>query len=303
MHDLVIIGAGPAGLTAAVYARRAGKTVAVLEKASFGGQITHSPKIENYPGFTEISGAELADRMTEQALFQGAEIELETVTGIEVRNGAFCVVTEDSSFPCKSVIIAAGAEPRRLGVMREDTLSGRGIYYCAVCDGAFQRGRTAGIVGGGNSALQEALLLADIVKKLYVIQNLDFFTGEEQMVQALRARDNVEILLGTVVEALIGEDELRAVRVRSNSGEEKTIDLEALFVAIGRVPANEAFSGYAGLDPAGYIDAGEDCLTKTPGIFVAGDCRRKSVRQLATAISDGAAAALAACRYIDALKQ
>lgn len=301
MHDLVIIGAGPAGLTAAVYARRAGKSVAVLEKASFGGQITHSPKIENYPGFTEISGAELADRMTEQALFQGAEIELETVTGIEARGDGYCVITEDGEFPCKSVIIAAGAEPRPLGVARERELVGNGVYYCAVCDGAFQRDRVVGIVGGGNSALQEALLLADIVKKLYVIQNLDFFTGEEQMVQALRARDNVEILLGTVVEELIGEDELRAVRVRSNSGEEKTIDLEALFVAIGRVPANEAFAQHALLDTAGYIEADENCLTKTPGIFVAGDCRRKAVRQLATAVSDGASAALAACRYIDAL--
>ncbi len=300
MHDLIIIGAGPAGLAAAVYARRAGKTVAVLEKASFGGQITHSPKIENYPGFTEISGAELADRMTEQALFQGAEIELETVTGIKACDGMYAVLTEDGEYPCKSVIIAAGAEPRRLGLPHEDELTGRGIYYCAVCDGAFQRGRTVGIVGGGNSALQEALLLADIVKKLYVIQNLDFFTGEEQLVQALCARDNVEILLGTVVESLIGQEELSAVRVRSNSGTEKTIDLEALFVAIGRVPANEAFTPFIELDAAGYIDAGEDCMTKSSGIFVAGDCRRKSVRQLATAISDGAAAALAACRYIDA---
>lgn len=301
MHDIVIIGAGPAGLTAAVYARRAGKTVAILEKASFGGQITHSPKVENYPGFNEISGAELADKMTEQALYQGAEIELETVTGIEARGGGYCVITEDGEFPCKSVIIAAGAEPRRLGVAREEELTGNGIYYCAVCDGAFQRDRVVGIVGGGNSALQEALLLTDIVKKLYVIQNLDFFTGEEQMVRALQARDNVEILLGTVVEELIGEDELKAVRVKSNSGEEKTIDLEALFIAIGRVPANEAFAQFAALDGAGYVDSGEDCLTKTPGIYVAGDCRRKTVRQLATAVADGASAALAACRYVDSL--
>ena len=301
MHDIVIIGAGPAGLTAAIYARRAGKSVAVLEKATFGGQITHSPKVENYPGFNEISGAELADKLTEQALYQGAEIELETVTGIEKREDGYSVVTEDGEYPCKSVIIAAGAEPRRLGAEREEELTGRGIYYCAVCDGAFQKGRVAGIVGGGNSALQEALLLADIVKKLYVIQNLDFFTGEEQMVNALKARDNVEILLGTVVDELIGEDELKAVRVRSNSGETKEIELEALFIAIGRVPANEAFAPMAQLDGAGYIDSGEDCTTKTSGVFVAGDCRRKSVRQLATAVSDGASAALAACRYVDSL--
>ena len=301
MHDIVIIGAGPAGLTAAVYARRAGKTAAVLEKSSFGGQITHSPKVENYPGFTEISGAELADRMTEQALFQGAEIELETVTGIEKRAEGFCVVTEDSEYPCKSVIIAAGADPRRLGVAREEELAGNGIYYCAVCDGAFQKGRTVGIVGGGNSALQEALLLADIVSRLYVIQNLDFFTGEEKMVEALRARNNVEILLGTVVEELIGKDGLQAVRVRNGAGMDRQIELEALFVAIGRVPDNEAYADVAALDKSGYIDADESCTTRTPGIFVAGDCRSKVVRQLATAISDGAAAALAACRYIDAL--
>ena len=301
MHDVVIIGAGPAGLTAAIYARRAGKTVAVLEKSGFGGQITHSPKVENYPGFNEISGAELADKLTEQALYQGADIELETVTGIEKRADGFAVVTEDGEYPCKSVIIAAGAEPRRLGVAREEELTGRGIYYCAVCDGAFQKGRVAGIVGGGNSALQEALLLADIVKKLYVIQNLDFFTGEEQMVNALRSRENVEILLGAVVDELIGQDELRAVRVVSNNGGKKEIELEALFIAIGRVPENGAFEDFAQLDGAGYIDSGEDCLTKTPGVFVAGDCRRKTVRQLTTATADGAAAALAACRYVDSL--
>ena len=300
MHDIVVIGAGPAGLTAAIYARRAGKSVAVLEKSSFGGQITHSPKIENYPGFTEVSGTELADRMTEQALFQGVEIELETVTGIEKSDDGYTVVTEDGAYPCKSVIIAAGAEPRPLGVAREDELAGNGIYYCAVCDGAFQKGKVAGIVGGGNSALQEALLLTDIVKKLYVFQNLDFFTGEEQMVQALLAKDNVEVLLGTVVDELVGEDALRAVRVRKNDGTTREIELEALFVAIGRVPANEAFADYAVLDTNGYIDADEACLTKTPGVFVAGDCRRKTVRQLATAVSDGATAALAACRFVDA---
>lgn len=301
MHDIVIIGAGPAGLTAAVYARRAEKTVAVLEKASFGGQITHSPKVENYPGFNEISGTELADKLTEQAIYQGAEIELETVTGIKTADNGYIVTTEDGEYPCKSVIIAAGARPRLLGVQREDELAGKGIYYCAVCDGAFQKGRVAGIVGGGNSALQEALLLADIVKKLYVIQNLPFFTGEEQMVHALQSRGNVEIILGTVVTELMGEDELSAIRVKNEAGEEKIIDLEALFIAIGRVPDNENYADMAQLDNAGYIDSGEECTTKTPGIFVAGDCRKKSVRQLTTAVSDGAAAALAACKYVDSL--
>ena len=195
----------------------------------------------------------------------------------------------------------AALQPEKAaGVAREDELAGNGIYYCAVCDGAFQKGKVAGIVGGGNSALQEALLLTDIVKKLYVFQNLDFFTGEEQMVQALLAKDNVEVLLGTVVDELVGEDALRAVRVRKNDGTTREIELEALFVAIGRVPANEAFADYAVLDTNGYIDADEACLTKTPGVFVAGDCRRKTVRQLATAVSDGATAALAACRFVDA---
>ncbi len=303
MYDIIIVGAGPAGLTAAIYARRANKSVLILEKGAFGGQITFSPKVENYPGFESVSGSELADKLVEQTLGQGAEVEIETVTGIEDKGDYKIVLTEDgNTYEAKAVIIAAGARHRHLGLPNEETHIGEGISFCAVCDGAFYKDKTVALVGGGISALQEAILLSETSKKVYVIQNLDFLTGEQQLQDVLAKRSNVEVLLGTVVAALPESIPLSSVTLRRVAdGSEYALAIDGLFVAIGLVPENEASAGVAVLDEWGYIAAGEDCLTDTPGVFVAGDCRRKAVRQVTTATGDGAVAAIAACRYIDSL--
>ena len=303
MYDIIIIGAGPAGLTAAIYARRANKSVLLLEKGAFGGQITFSPKVENYPGFDTISGSELADKLVEQALGQGADVEIETVTGIEDRGDCKAVLTEDgNTYEAKAVIIAAGARHRHLELPNEETHIGEGISFCAVCDGAFYKDKVVALVGGGNSALQEAILLSETSKKVYVIQNLDFLTGEQALQDILAKRENVEVLLGTVVAAMPAEVPLTSITLRRVADDSTfNLTIDGLFVAIGLQPENGAFADVAALDQWGYIDAGEDCLTRTPGVFVAGDCRRKGVRQVTTATGDGATAAIAACRYIDSL--
>lgn len=300
MYDIIVIGAGPAGLTAALYALRADKSVLVLEKATFGGQITYSPQIENYPGFIRMSGNEFADKLVDQVISQGAEIEMEKV--IAVKNGAEykTVVTEDGEYQAKAVIIATGVKHRQTGLPNENELVGSGVSYCAVCDGAFFKGQTVAVLGGGNSALQEALLLADGCKKVYVIQNLDTFTGEARLVEKLKERQNVELITGTVITALKGEKTLESVILKKGSdATESELSVDGLFVAIGLVPENDAFSNVAALDKYGYFDSDESCVSHTSGIFVAGDCRSKSTRQITTAVADGSVAALAACRYID----
>lgn len=303
MYDIIIVGAGPAGLTAAVYARRANKSVLILDKAAFGGQITFSPKVENFPGFESISGSELADKLVEQVLSQGAEVEIEAVT--EVRNlpDKKIVVTEDGNeYEAKSVILACGARHRHLGLENEEKFIGEGISFCAVCDGAFYKGKTVALVGGGNSALQEAILLSETSKKVIVIQNLDYLTGEQKLQDILASRDNVEIITGTVVDSIKDGDSFSAITVkRVADGVTTELELDGMFVAIGLVPENEPFENVADLDKWGYIASGEDCTTKTAGIFVAGDCRAKAVRQVTTAAADGTIAAIAACRYIDSL--
>ena len=302
MFDIIIIGGGPAGLTAAVYARRAGKSVLVIEKSTFGGQITWSPRVDNYPGVPDISGAELGDKFTNQALEQGAQLELDEVVAIEAEGGIKRVKTEFSGdFEAKAVIIAAGARPRTLSLPGEDELTGSGVGYCAVCDGAFYKNQPVAVAGGGNAALQDALLLSDTCSKVYIIHRRSEFRGEKKLVEALRGRDNVEFILNANVSELIGQDELRGITVVFNDGSERTLEVTGLFVAIGHVPDNAAFASLIDLDGAGYADSDESCETKTPGVFVAGDCRRKSVRQLTTAAADGSVAALAACRYIDSL--
>lgn len=302
MYDIVIVGAGPAGLTAALYARRMGKTVLVLEKSTFGGQITFSPKVENYPGTMQMSGNEFADRLVEQVLAQGADIEMETVTAVEDRGTVKLVITEEGSHECRSVIIAAGVRHRQLGLPRENEFVGAGISYCAVCDGAFYKGQHVAVIGGGNSALQEAILLAETCSKVTIVQNLPFLTGEQSLQDVLATRKNIEVILGTVVTELTGESELTGLELRKEeSGETSTLSVDGMFVAIGLEPVNEAFRDVAALDERGYFDTDEACVTKTPGVFVAGDCRRKGVRQITTAIADGATAALAACRYLDTL--
>ena len=301
MYDIIIIGGGPAGLTAAVYARRANKTALIIEKETFGGQITHSPKVENIPGFAETTGNEFAEKLVEQAMNQGAEIECAEVLGIadgEVKT----VLTDSGEFSSKSVIIATGVKHRMLGLEREEQFVGEGISFCAVCDGAFYENKTVAVIGGGNSALQEALMLSDLAQKVYVIQNLDYFTGEKKLAEQLKEKNNVEIVLGTVVEKLLGENELNGITVRNESdGSSRDISLDGMFVAIGLIPQNEMFSEILNLNDYGYVEAGEDCLTSAKGIFVAGDCRSKKIRQVATAAGDGAVAALAACDYVDTL--
>ena len=300
MYDIIIVGAGPAGLTAAIYARRADKKVLVLERGTFGGQITYSPKIENYPGFNQISGNELAERLMDQALSLGAEIEMTEVTGVIDNNGVISVSCEDGDYIAKSVIIATGSKHRQLGLDNEEEFIGNGISFCAVCDGAFYAGKTVAVIGGGNSALVEAVMLADTCEKLYIVQNLDFLTGEEKLANILKSKDNVEIIYSTVVDALVGNDELSAIILKNDKTGEKTrLDIDGMFVAIGQVPENEIFRDVTDINERGYIVAGEDCLTKTVGLFVAGDCRTKTIRQISTACSDGAIAALAAIRYLD----
>ena len=301
MYDLIIVGGGPAGLTAALYARRANKNVLVIEKATFGGQITYSPKVENIPGFISLTGNEFAEKLVEQVLEQGADVEMTEV--LEIKDGDVkTVVTEDGEFEGKAVIIATGAKHRMLGLENEEKFVGEGISFCAVCDGAFYKDKVVGVVGGGNSALQEALLLSDLAKKVYVIQNLDFLTGEKKLSEQLYAKENVEVILGTVVDSFNGDSELEGVTVSNTKGEKTDIKLDGLFIAIGLIPQNEAFKNVIALNDYGYADSDETCTTKSKGIFVAGDCRSKKIRQVTTAAADGAIAALAACDYIDSLK-
>ena len=301
MKDIIIIGAGPAGLTAALYALRAGKSVLVIEKSTFGGQVTFSPKIENYPGIPEMTGNEFADKLLDQVLNMGAEVEMEKVTGIINEGNRKLVFAGDKKYEAKAVIIAVGVKHRQLGLERENELTGKGISYCAVCDGAFYNGQTVGVVGGGNSALQEAVLLSDICEKVYVFQNLSYMTGEKKLVEILETKANVEFMTDDIVSDLKGDDELTGVTLKHTGGSEKEVALNGLFVAIGLEPSNSAFADMVALDSNGYFDSDEMCLTKTEGIYVAGDCRKKNIRQITTATADGATAALAACRYIDAL--
>ena len=301
MYDVIIIGGGPAGLTAALYAKRANKSVLVIEKGCFGGQITFSPKVENIPGFAEITGNEFADKLVEQVLGQDAEVDCSEV--LEIRDGEVkTVVTTDGEHQAKTVIISTGARHRMLGLEHEAELVGEGISFCAVCDGAFYENKTVAVVGGGNSALQEAILLSELASKVFVVQNLDDFTGEKKLVDILTAKSNVEILLGTEVSSFIGETELKGIVIKNNhTGETEELALDGLFIAIGLIPQNEIFKDIVNLDSYGYVIATEDCHTSKPGIFVAGDCRTKRIRQVATAASDGAVAAMAACDYIDKL--
>lgn len=302
MHDIIIVGGGPAGLTAAIYGLRAGKSVLVIEKNGFGGQIAYSPKVENIPGTISISGAEFADKLTEQAMNLGADMELETV--IRVENGDIKkVYTEEGNcFEAKAVILAVGVKHRMLGLPNEEELVGNGLSFCAVCDGAFYAGQNVAMIGGGNSALQEALLLSEVCNKVTVVQNLAFFTGEKKLADTLVAKENVEVYFSTVVAEYLSENGiLTGLRIRHENGDEQVLKLDGAFLAVGLAPENDAFAPLADLNSWGYFASGEDCTTKTAGIFVAGDCRSKSIRQVTTAAGDGAVAAMAACRYLDSL--
>lgn len=299
--DIVIIGGGTAGLTAAIYAVRAGKQVIVLEAKAYGGQIVNTPDIENYPGLAHVSGYDFATGLYQQAIDLGARFRYERALGIREDNGGKIVETRKREYHCKAVILATGAKNRTLGIDREEELTGKGVSYCATCDGSFFKGQDVAVNGGGNTALEDALYLADICNRVYLIHRRDQFRGDAADVEKLKQKNNVEFVLNSNVTGLIGSDKLTAVEVTDKiSGEKRELPVSGLFVAIGQVPDNKAFADEVDLAPAGYIEAGEDCATRTPGIFTAGDCRTKTVRQLTTAAADGAVAALAACRYIGA---
>ena len=295
--DIIIVGGGPAGLTAAIYARRAGKSVLLLEKESFGGQIASSPCVENFPGHMAISGTELADLLYSQAENLGARIELEEVVSIEDGENK-TVVTDYGSYTCKALVLATGMKHRTLGLPGEDVLGG--ISFCAVCDGAFHEGRDVAVVGGGNTALQDALFLADICKSVTVIHRRDTFRGDPILVEKLQAKNNVTFLMECEISALHGEGSLVGMSVRHvKTGETKEIAVTGLFEAVGQLPEKELTAPLVKLDESGFIAAGESCLTNVPGVFAAGDCRAKEVRQLTTACADGAVAALAAVQYCE----
>ena len=302
MHDIIIVGAGVAGLSAAIYGLRAGKSVLLFEEKTYGGQIINTPEIENYPGIKKVSGFEFATNLYEQATELGAEVKYEKVLGIIDNSDKKIVKTDSGEYETKAVILATGAKNRPLGIDREQELIGAGVSYCATCDGAFFRGKDVAVVGGGNTALEDAQFLSNYCNKVYVIHRRDSFRGEIKHVEALKSKPNVEFILDSNVTKLIGEERLEAIEVgNKKTGDKREISVAGVFVAIGQMPDNEAFDELIATDDYGYIEAGEDCKTGTEGIYVAGDCRTKTVRQLTTAAADGAVAALAACEYLQSV--
>lgn len=301
MYDIGIIGGGTAGMTAAIYGARAGKRVLIIEAMNYGGQITASPKVENYPGIASMSGSEFATNLLDQAMNLGAETELEQVTGIRSEEEGIQVIeTTGREYPCRTVIIATGATHRHLGVPGEERLTGAGVSYCATCDGAFFKGKEVAVVGGGNTALQDAAFLSNYCSKVYVIHRREAFRGEQGLVKPLEAKANVEFVLNAVVKEIRGDQMVDALLLSDRKKEQEfERKVEGVFIAVGQIPQNEVFQDIVKLDEAGFILAAEDCVTSRPGVFAAGDCRKKEVRQLTTATADGAVAALAACRYIE----
>lgn len=304
MYDIIVVGGGPAGMTAALYALRNGKRVLVLEKNGFGGQIAYSPKVENYPGSLQLSGSELAEKMLDQILAQGAEVELEKAVSVEDLGDRKTVRTEEGgAYDCRALILAPGVKHRLLGLPGEEELIGSGISFCAVCDGDFYRDQTVCVAGGGNSALQEAILLADKCRQVILLQDLPEFTGEKRLQEFLFRRPNVRARVNVRITGLaLEEGQLVGLETEDRiTGQPIPEVCDGLFVAVGLIPENEAFSGLARLDDFGYFASDESCTTASPGVFVAGDCRSKRVRQVTTANADGAVAAIAACRYIDGM--
>lgn len=352
MYDIIIIGAGPAGLSAAIYGIRAGKSVLVLEGKTYGGQIVNTPEVENYPGIQKVSGFEFATKLYEQAKDLGAQIKMEKVLAIErlegrseydlqaaeagpaeesggneVRgaevdrseadgseadepggtmsnskdreNSRILVTTSKGNYEAGAVILAMGAKNRQLGLSKEKEMTGAGISYCATCDGMFYRDKSVAVNGGGSTALEDALFLSNYCREVYLIHRRDTFRGEQKLVDALKKRENVKFILNSVITGLLGEGKLTGIQIREKSGEEKVLMIDGLFIAIGQEPETALAKELVELDGKGYIHAGEDCKTTAQGIFVAGDCRTKVIRQLTTAASDGAVAALMAVEYLD----
>ncbi len=302
MYDVVIIGAGPSGLAAALYLLRFDKSVLLLEKGAFGGQITYSPLIENYPGIAAASGNEIAEKLVDQVLSLGAEAEVGRAVGLKPKGRGWEVLTEEGAvYEGGAVILALGAKHRTLGLAGEEAYIGNGLSFCAVCDGAFYKGKDVVVIGGGNSAKQEALFLSGLCRRVTMVQNLSVLTGEPRLTAKVLATPNISVLYDSAVTAYTGDTQLRGVTVRNTlTGESQTLATDGVFVAIGLEPDCKDFASFLTLDEAGYVASGEDCTTKTPGLFVAGDCRAKAVRQITTAVADGAVAALAAASYLDA---
>lgn len=298
MTDVLIIGGGMAGLTAALYSLRAGKSVCLIEKETLGGQITSSPLVENYPGLPAVSGNQLMDGLLNQVMDLGAEIELDEIKSLARNGGVFVARAEGARYEGKAVIIASGARPRRLGLPEEEALIGHGVSFCALCDGAFYKDMDVAVVGGGNSAAQAAVYLAEICRTVTVIQQFDHLTCDKRDEKKLHSKDNIRLCLGAEIVSLNGSEQLTGVTVFQN-GENRTIPVAGLFVCIGRSADNEPFASLLQLDSNGCIVAGEDCRTSVEGLYVAGDCRTKAIRQLTTAAADGSISAVAACAYID----
>ena len=295
MYDLIIVGAGIAGMSAAIYGLRAGRSVLLLEEKGYGGQMVNALEVENYPGIPRISGYELSENLYQQVSTLKGEIKYEKVLKIQEDGKKKKVVTNRAEYLCNCVILATGAKNRPLGIDREKELTGAGVSYCATCDGAFFRGKDVAVVGGGNTALEDVNFLSNYCRMVYLIHRRDTFRGEERLVHNLQTKKNVAFILESEVVALIGKEHVEAVKVvHRQTGEERILSVAALFVAIGQMPDNTAFENVVEVDKTGYIIAGEDCKTRTRGIYTAGDCRTKTVRQLATAAADGAVAALAA---------
>ena len=299
MYDIGIIGGGTAGMTAAIYGQRAGKKTVIIEDGNFGGQITASPNVENYPGIASVSGSEFSMNLLDQAVKLGAETVVERVTGIREEDGHTVIETTGQEVPCRSVILATGVTHRHLDVPGESQLTGSGVSYCATCDGAFFRGRDVAVIGGGSTALQDAEFLSNYCRKVYLVHRRDEFRGEESIVRRLKDKENVEFVLSAVVKEIKGQFMVERIALTDKkTGEDFELEVAGVFIAVGQVPKNEAFAEIVKLDESGFIVAGEDCVTSRQGIFAAGDCRTKEVRQLTTAAADGAVAGLAACKYV-----
>lgn len=301
MYDIIIIGGGMAGMTAGLYALRNQKKVLIIEKENIGGQISQSPKVENYPTKPSISGAELADEVFGQIDALGVDFELEDVVKLEKENNIFKVITNYNKYESKSVIIASGVKHRKLGAKNEDNLIGKGVYYCAICDGPFFKGQEVCLIGDANSAMQYAIMLSGYCKKVHIYTLFDRFFGEKSLEEIIRKTENITITHNVKAVEMIGEESLKTIVFEDKNGEKFNVNTNAVFVAIGQIPDNKIYKGLVDIDKAGYIVSDESCGTKTEGLFVAGDCRTKEVRQVATAISDGAVAATRACKYLTTL--
>lgn len=301
MTDIIIIGAGAAGMTAALYALRNGKRVTIIERNNIGGQIAESPRVENFPTIEVISGSELADKLFDQITKLGVDFVFGDVKSVEKQDGKFVVTTEYDKLESKAVIIAAGVEHRKLNLKNEENLIGHGISYCALCDGAFYAGEDVVLVGDANTALQYALLLSSYCKSVHVVTLFDKFFGDQTLIDALKKKENIKVTHEAKLVELVGENELEGLVFQRSDGQRQEIKTKALFVAIGQVPNNSIYKELVELSPEGYIIADENLKTKTPGLFVAGDCRTKKVRQLTTACGDGAIAATNASTYLQSL--